>query len=130
MLILHASKLVDALSRGDTEGSAALFSYDGALEDLCLNMKMVGLHTVSRYLARASHKSPYGPGLQLGNVVGGDIGGGFEWVSSSSEVRTGVTSLSLNAEGRITRMIVVYDGRDLSAPSRNELALLTLEPLQ
>ncbi len=125
-----SSRLVETLSRGDTEGAAALFSYDGVLEDLCLNMKIVGLPAIARYLARASHKSPYGRGVQLGHVVGGDIGGGFEWATTSSEIRTGVASLAFNAEGKITRANMVYDSRDLSAASRNELAALTLEPVQ
>jgi hypothetical protein len=118
------------LSSGDTEGAAALFSYDGVFEDRSLNVKIVGSPAVHRYFARVSHKSPFGRGVKLGHVVGGDAGGGFEWASSSSPVKTGAAALSINAEGKITRASIVYDSRALSATSRSELAALTLEPLQ
>jgi hypothetical protein len=124
------SKFVEMLSGGDTEGAATLFSYDGVFEDRSLNMKIVGFPAINRYLARVNHKSPFGRGVKLGHVVGGDAGGGFEWASSSSPVKTGAAALSINAEGQITRASIVYDSRDLSATSRNELAALTLEPLQ
>ncbi len=125
-----ASKFVEMLSGGDTEGAATLFSYDGVFEDRSLNMKIVGFPAINRYLARVNHKSPFGRGVKLGHVVGGDAGGGFEWASSSSPVKTGAAALSINAEGQITRASIVYDSRNLSATSRNELAALTLEPLQ
>ncbi len=125
-----ASKFVEMLSGGDTEGAATLFSYDGVFEDRSLNMKIAGLPAINRYLARVNHKSPFGRGVKLGHVVGGDAGGGFEWASSSSPVKTGAAALSINAEGQITRASIVYDSRNLSATSRNELAALTLEPLQ
>ncbi len=124
-----ASKFVEMVSGGNTEGAATLFSYDGVFEDLSLNMRIVGLPAINRYLARVNHKSPFGSGVKLGHVVGGDAGGGFEWASSSSPVRTGAVSLSINTEGKITRASIVYDSRNLSATSRSELAALTLEPL-
>jgi ketosteroid isomerase-like protein len=125
-----SSKLVERLSQGDTEGAAALFSYDGVFEDRCMNATIVGFPAIKRYLARVIHKSPFGRGVKLGHVVGGDAGGGFEWASSSSPVKTGAAALSFNAQGQITRASIVYDSRDFSATSRNELAALTLEPLQ
>ena len=93
-------------------------------------MKIVGLPAIDRYLARVNHKSPFGRGSKLGHIVGGDAGGGFEWAASSSPVITGAASMSINAEGEITRANIVYDSRNLSVTSRNELAALTLEPLQ
>lgn len=125
-----SSKLVETLSSGDTEGAAALFSYDGVFEDRSLNTKIVGRPALNRYLARVNHKSPFGRGVQLGHVVGGDAGGGFEWASPSSPVKTGAAALSINADGKITRVSIVYDSRNFSATSRNELAALTVEPLQ
>jgi limonene-1,2-epoxide hydrolase len=124
------SQFVGMLSGGDTEGVAALFSYDGVFEDRSLNAKIVGFPAINRYLARVNHKSPLGRGVKLGHVVGGDAGGGFEWASLSSPVKTGAAALSINAEGQITCASIVYDSRDLSATSRNELAALTPEPLQ
>ena len=124
------SKFVEMVSAGNTAGAATLFSYDGVFEDRSLNTKIVGLPAISRYLARVNHTSPFGRGLLLGHVVGGDVGGGFEWASPSSSVKAGATSLSINAEGQITRANIVYDSRDLSAAARNELAGLMFEPVQ
>jgi len=118
------------LPSGDTKGAARLFSYDGVFEDRSLNVKIVGFPAINRYLARVNHKSPFGRGVKLGHVVGGDAGGGLEWASSSSPVKTGAVALSINTEGKITRVTIVYDSRNLSAASRNELPALTLEPLQ
>ena len=125
-----ASKFVEMLSGGNTAGAATLFSYDGVFEDRSLNTSIVGFPAIKRYLARVNHTSPFGRGVKLGHVVGGEAGGGFEWASSSSSVRTGAAALSINTEGQITRASIVYDSRNLSAASRSELAALTLEPLQ
>ena len=125
-----SSTFVERLSSGDTAGAATLFSYDGVFEDRSLQMTIVGFPAIKRYLARVHHTSPFGRGVTLGHVVGGDAGGGFEWASSSSPVKTGATALSINAAGQITRASIVYDSRDLSATTRNALAALTLEPLQ
>ena len=124
-----SSKFVEMLSGGDTAGAAALFSYDGVFEDRSLNVTIVGYPAINRYFVRVNQKSPFGRGVKLGHVVGGDAGGGFEWASSSSPVKTGAVALSINAEGKITRVNIVYDSRNLSAASR-KLAALTLEPLQ
>ena len=125
-----ASTFVEMVSGGNTAGAATLFSYDGVFEDRSLNTSIVGFPAITRYLARVNHTSPVGRGVQLGHVVGGEAGGGFEWASSSSPVRTGAAALSINAEGKITRVSIVYDSRNLSAARRSELAALTLEPLQ
>src|SRR6185369_11475575 len=109
------AKFVEMLSGGDTEGAATLFSYDGVFEDRSLSMRIAGFPTINRYLARVNHKSPFGRGVKLGHVVGGDAGGGFEWASSLSLVKTGAAALSLNGEGQITWASIVYDSRDLSA---------------
>jgi hypothetical protein len=118
------------VSAGNTAGAARLFSYDGVFEDRSLNTRNVRFPAINRYLTRVNHKSPFGRGVKLGHVVGGDAGGGFEWASSPSSVKTGAASLAINAEGQITHASIVYDSRNLSGTSRNELAALTLEPLQ
>ena len=125
-----ASKFVEMISGGNTAGAATLFSYDGVFEDRSLNTSIVGVPAITRYLARVNHTSPFGRGVTLGHVVGGEAGGGFEWASSSTPVRTGAAALSLNTEAQITRASIVYDSRNLSAASRSALAALTLEPLQ
>src|SRR6185503_17736873 len=125
-----ASKFVEMVSSGNTAGAATLFSYDGVFEDRSLNTRIAGLPAINRYLARVNHKSPFGSGVKLGHVVGGDAGGGFEWASASSPVKTGAVALSINTEGKITRASIIYDSRSLPATSRIELTALALEPLQ
>jgi limonene-1,2-epoxide hydrolase len=125
-----ASKFVEMVSSGNTAGAATLFSYDGVFEDRSLNTTIAGTPAINRYLARANPKSPFGRGVKLGHVVGGNAGGGFEWVSPSSPVKTGAASLSINTEGKITRVSIIYDSRNLSATNRSDLAALALEPLQ
>jgi hypothetical protein len=125
-----SATLVARLAGGDTAGAAALFSYDGVFEDRSLHVHIGGFPALKRYLARVNQQSPFGRGVTLGHVVGGDVGGGFEWASSSSSVKTGAAALALNAAGQITRATIVYDSRDLAAGSRHALAALTLEPLQ
>jgi len=49
---------------------------------------------------------------------------------SIAAVKTGAVALRINAEGKITRVTIVYDSRNLPAARRNELAALTLEPVQ
>jgi len=93
------------LSGGNTAGAAALFSHDGVFEDRSLNVKIVEYPAINRYFVRVNQKSPFGRGVKLGHVVGGDAGGGFEWASSSSPVKTGEDALSINAEGKITRVM-------------------------
>ncbi|MEA3207502.1 MAG: hypothetical protein QOE70_559 [Chthoniobacter sp.] len=124
------SKFVEMVSAGNTAGAATLLSYDAVFEDRSLNTRIAGCPAINRYLSRVNHKSPFGRGVKLGHVVGGDAGGGFEWASSSSSVKTGAASLAINAEGQITHASILYDSRNLAATSRNELAALTLEPLQ
>ena len=124
------SNFVGMVSAGNTAGAATLFSYDGVFEDRSLNVRIAGLPAINRYLARVNHKSPFGRGVKLGHVVGGDAGGGFEWASASAPVKTGAVALSINTEGKITRASIIYDSRSLPATSRSELTALALEPLQ
>jgi len=49
---------------------------------------------------------------------------------SIATVKTGAVALRINAEGKISRVTIVYDSRNLPAARRNKLAALTLEPVQ
>src|SRR4029077_6330648 len=62
-----SSKFVEMLSSGDTEGTAALFAYDGVYEDRSLNLRIAGFPAINRYLTRVNHKSPFGRGVKLGH---------------------------------------------------------------
>jgi hypothetical protein len=45
------------------------------------------------------------------HVTGSDAGGAIEWTpAEGAPVRTGVTGVVLDADGRIARLTTVYDG--------------------
>jgi hypothetical protein len=123
-----ATRLQRALAAGDAAAAAALFSSDGVYEDLALRAQLLGRAAIERYLARVLPQAPFGRGAALRHVVGGDLGGGFEWVApQSAGVDAGITALELDGEGRISRLTTVYDGRQLAPEARRALALLALE---
>lgn len=124
-----AEGFVNGLSIGDAAAVGRLFSYDGVLEDHALNTRVYGRQAIVRYLARVSASSPVGAGVRLGRVVGGDLGGGFEWAGQpGSAVQSGATVLALNGRQEIVRATAVYDGRNLSAQDRQALASLGVDP--
>ena len=121
-------RLHNALSRNDATSSASLFSYESMLEDRTMRTQIVGRAAIDRYLARAAALLPYGSGARVRHIVGGDLGGGYEWISITSKATHGLTALELNAAGQITRASTIYDGRLLPISERVKLAMLALEP--
>ncbi len=123
-----ATKLQAALSTGNAKEAAALFSYEAIFEDRTLRSEIVGQAAIERYLSRSVASLPYGASSSLRHVVGGDLGGGFEWIAGSvfPQVK-GVTSLELNAAGKITRATSVYDGRQIPSDGLKNLATVSLE---
>jgi ketosteroid isomerase-like protein len=63
----------------DAKTAAALFSSDAVYEDMTLRTQILGRLAIERYLRRALDKLPAGTGSSMLHVVGGDMGGGFEW---------------------------------------------------
>jgi hypothetical protein len=120
-------RLHNALSRNDATSVASLFSYESMLEDRTMRTQIVGRAAIDRYLARAAAQVPYGFGARVRHIVGGDRGGGYEWISSISQATHGLTALELNAAGQITRASTIYDGRLLPTSERVKLAVLALE---
>jgi hypothetical protein len=117
-----AARLVDLLSRGDAQASSELFAIDGSYEECGLGSKLRGRAVIARYLERVVGAIPLGRKSRLGHVVGGQLGGGFEWVASAdSPVSTGATALRLNTDGLIAAASVVYDTRDLPDCYRDAL---------
>jgi hypothetical protein len=122
------AKLQSALSRGDASAAAALFSSVVVFEDRTLHAEILGEAAIERYLVRILPRAPFGTGSTLRHVVGGERGGGFEWIGGpSSKQLAGVTALELDDDGKITRLTTVYDGRQLSRATLEELASLSLE---
>jgi hypothetical protein len=121
-------KLQRALSKADAGAAAALFSSEAVYEDRTLKTEILGSAAIQRYLVRVLASAPFGQDATLRHVVGGNLGGGFEWVGGpSSGELSGVTALELNGDGKITRLTVVYDGRQLAADSLAKFAALSLE---
>jgi hypothetical protein len=124
-----AFRLQSALAKGDADAAAALFSSAEAVyEDRVLHCEVLGQAAIGRYLGRVLPRVPFGTGAMLRHVVGGDRGGGFEWIAAAaSKQLPGVMALELDGEGKITRLTVVYDGRQLSPELLDELTTLSIE---
>ncbi len=96
---------------------------------MALHSQLLGRLAIRRYLTRALGKAPYGPGAALAHVVGSDLGGGYEWRAGPSfPMKRGDTALALDAQGRITRLTVVYDSSLLSDADYHAMAQLSVEP--
>jgi len=125
-----ASKLSAAMAGQDAAGAAALFSNDAVYEDQALRTQIVGKLAIERYLGRALRKLPAGRGASLLHVVGGDMGGGFEWQAGPAyreTVRRGITALALDDDGKITRLTTVWDGAMVSKSDLETLLSLSLD---
>jgi hypothetical protein len=62
----------------------------------------------------------------LRHVVGGTGGGAFEWTSADGLV--GITAFELDADGLVTRITSVYDGRQLSPQRKADLLSRSFAP--
>ncbi len=61
------------------------------------------------------------------HVVGGDMGGGYEWQAAPAyrtTVRRGITAIAVNQDGTISRVTTVWDGAMM--PDADIRALMTL----
>lgn len=106
-----AHGLFAAMAAGAGDAAAALLSDDVVFEDMALRSQLLGQGAVQAYLGRALPMLPYGPGASPRHVVGSDNGGAIEWTAApNAPFNTGVTGVYLDADGRITRLITVYDG--------------------
>ena len=125
-----ARRLATALAANDAAGAGALFTYDAVFEDMALRTQIQGQAAISRYLARAAAKLPYGAGASLRHVVGSDEGGGYEWTAAplfATSVRHGITALALDRQGRIARLTAVWDGAMVSDADLEALILLAAD---
>lgn len=123
-----AVQLTGAFAAGDAKAAAAVFSNDAVYEDMALHAQILGRLAIERYLTRALPSVPYGKGAALAHVVGNAEGGGFEWRAAGSfPMRRGNTALALDADGRITRLTVVYDSGLLPDAQYHALVLLSAE---
>ena len=125
---LVASQLQKAFANGDAKTAASLFSYDAVYEDMALRTQLLGRAEIEHYLGMILSKAPFGKNSKLRHIVGNDLGGGFEWIGSpATEVKSGITALEINAEGKISRLTTVYDGRQLSDAEIRALDYLSVK---
>lgn len=125
-----AGKLQAAFGGNDAKGAAALFSSDAAYEDMTLHTQVLGRLAIERYLGRALTKLPAGVGSSLIHVVGGEMGGGYEWQAAPgyrATVRRGITGITLDQDGKITRLTTVWDGAMIPDADMKALIVLSLE---
>jgi hypothetical protein len=119
--------LAAALASGSQQTIATLFNADAVVEDLSLHTEVIGMESISAYLARATTTLPYGAGATIRHSVGGDSGGGYEWINTRSRVPRGVTAVALDRHGLITRLTSIWDGSLVTPDWLQKCAALTTE---
>lgn len=123
-----SSQLQGAFATANAEEASSLFTYDAVYEDMTLRTQLLGRAEIERYLSRILPQAPFGEGAKLRHIVGNDLGGGFEWIGSPKlGVQFGITALELDAQGSISRLTSVYDGRQLLDDELQNLVLLSLD---
>lgn len=124
-----AARFQKALAAGEAVTLTQMMSDDAIYEDMALRQQIVGKSSIASYLSRVAGSAPFGAGAQLRHVVGGDLGGGFEWMGGQNrKLVIGVTALELDAMGRVSRITTSYDSRQLGPEKARKLALLALRP--
>lgn len=121
-MVSAAERLLAALADGDAGAAAQLMSYDVVYEDMAMRIQVLGRAEVEDYLGRVLDAAPYGKGATLRHVVGAATAGGFEWIAAAeSTLAGGITAVQLDANGLVSRLTTVYDGRLLEKEARNTL---------
>jgi hypothetical protein len=125
-----ANRLHAAFAGNDAKAAAALFTSDAVYEDMTLRTHILGRRAIERYLGRSLDKLPAGTGSSIVHVVGGDMGGGFEWQTAPAyrtTVRRGITAIALDPEGKVSRLTTVWDGAMLPLDEVKTLVALSIE---
>jgi hypothetical protein len=124
-----AQALQAAFSAGDATGASLQFSNDAVFEDMALHTQILGRLAIARYLDRALSKVPYGGAAAVAHVVGGDLGGGYEWRAAPGfPQRRGNTAIELDKQGKISRLTVVYDAGLFPEDRYRQLVQLAADP--
>jgi hypothetical protein len=123
------ARLTTALSAGDARTAASLFSYDAVYEDVPCRTQIISRTMIESFFERALTRLPNGFGSGLRHTLGSHVGGGFEWIgASNSGIPGGVTVLTLDSSGAITRATTMYDGGRFSPASLQAMPALAIEP--
>jgi len=118
-----------AFSARDARGAALQFSNDAVFEDMALHTQIHGKLAIERYLYRALGQVPYGGSASVAHVVGGDLGGGYEWRAAEGfPQRRGNTAIELDKQGKVSRLTVIYDAGLFPDERYHQLVQLAAEP--
>ena len=121
-----AHALTAAVNSGDLAAVSAILAPDVVLADDPAHLRIVGQRSVAAYLGRGV--LPYAmPGADVRHVVGSASGGGYEWTNSAGKVPRGVNAVELDAQGRITELISMWDGSLATPGTLTSLAEFALE---
>jgi hypothetical protein len=110
--------------------AAALFSSDAVYEDMTLRAQVLERLAIERYLGRPLAKLSAGTGLALLHVVGSNMGGGYEWQAAPAyraSARHGISAITLDQDGKITRLTTAWDGAMIPDADTHRLILLSLD---
>jgi len=128
-LIAAATALHQSFRAGDGLAAATLMHTDVVFEDMSLRTQVIGRIATTHYLSRILGDAPYGRSSRLRHVVGGQRGGGFEWSAGpEADELAGITALEIDADGLITKIISVYDSRQLEGDRKAALHAVSIDP--
>ncbi len=97
---------------------------------MTLRTQVLGRLSIERDPGSALAKLPAGASSSLLHMVGGDMGGGYEWEATPAyraSVRRGISAISLDQDAKITRLTTVWDGAVIPDADIKALVLLSLD---
>jgi limonene-1,2-epoxide hydrolase len=122
-----ATTLDTALAAHDVQGAAALFAPDATFTDLPGHIRVTGPRHILSFLTAAQGTLPYlGHGVRIRHILGGDLGGGYEWTANGT-VKRGITAIKLDGNGKITGLEAMWDGSLLDDEALLSLAKAAIE---
>jgi hypothetical protein len=122
-----ATALDTALAAHDLRSAAALFAPDATFVDLPSHVRVTGPRHILSFLTAAQGTLPYlGHGVGLRHVLGGDLGGGYEWTANGT-VKRGITAIKLDDNAKITSLEAMWDGSLLDDDALLALAKAAIE---
>ncbi|SFF81564.1 hypothetical protein SAMN05216251_13053 [Actinacidiphila alni] len=128
------STMVRALRTRDADALTGILADDVTFEDLTAHVVVAGRRSVVSYMTgRGGNSGTSGPGavvpedLTVRHVVGGAVGGGYEWVSAGGPVPRGVVAVETDGKGAVTRLTSMWDGSLVSASVLTSLGVRSIE---
>ena len=120
-------RLMKAIDSGDEAALNKLLAYDATLEDFALRSQLRGKAAIARYIKRAAGRLPY-QGARVSHIVGNARGGGFEWAAEGNAIPRGAAVITLDDDGKVRSLKVVWDGSLINDDQMIALSAITVEP--